>query len=579
MTIHAALDSLAKLLRSGRLPITYDPGIERAEPGTLLLGLTCTGAGTLSLNQKGSEYRSVSDLIRHADEQTLAQWTRELGPLTDAHIVVEDLSPDTCLAFILLYLRWEGHALGDTIHTYVNYANLWELGDVTTTGEPFASWGCLHSALAHTYAPASPEFGSGFAACCLFVIHLLRQTIDPREIPRLHTAEYARARSFLQREQQAFLQLLRHAHLLQLQVPIAHSDQTLLVDACLLEEETPHGAVKAFLRNDREHTYFQSGFSLMGVYRPNQAGTGNDIVISVDPASGIYLKELWLKLEELETAKWAGKRPGDRPRFPDRSPYNQPWFDDQGSFTLLGAPKQAGDVPGTLLTWPEVLEAAWLLYNPVQNLRVKPVMPGGSLGAGVPVHQCPSRYGESGKKLLAMKWDASGGQTLLLTPTVLRFLAACIVRQGDSRFPAIGELPSLKSFSMLELPGGFALVHPKGVLIMDDWNGEEMNVPVLEQEFVYAKQRAEKIDETRGKLTGVANRIQQSIGASGKIKGRTMLAFSNELAQIKMDMRTTMLNTMSAVHDQSTDLFRQQVEETWGIQAKIGGAVRYRFGD
>ena len=59
------------------------------------------------------------------------------------------------------------------------------------------------------------------------------------------------------------------------------------------QNQRAFGREKIFVRTDAENTSLGNGFSLMGLYRPGLTGTGNDMTVSVDPRSGIALKDLW----------------------------------------------------------------------------------------------------------------------------------------------------------------------------------------------------------------------------------------------------------------------------------------------
>jgi hypothetical protein len=104
----------------------------------------------------------------------------------------------------------------------------------------------------------------------------------------------------------------------------------------------------------------------MAVYNPRVVGTGNDIVISVDPLKRICLKALWYALEEEENRLWEGKRPNDTPRplksYPNKDGPNEPWWDDMGKYTLIAAPKMVGNQYGRRVNWKKVKELIKELY-------------------------------------------------------------------------------------------------------------------------------------------------------------------------------------------------------------------------
>ena len=73
---------------------------------------------------------------------------------------------------------------------------------------------------------------------------------------------------------------------------------SLLVDALIFEDIELAGILKVLARCDRVNSRTQRGFALLALRRPAAAGTGNDMVISVDPRAGITLEPLWQALLE-----------------------------------------------------------------------------------------------------------------------------------------------------------------------------------------------------------------------------------------------------------------------------------------
>lgn len=312
-TLTAALPELFKqpadTSQSPRLRVVYNPRKERAEAGEILIGLGYDrdAAGRdieqpgVVLQYKGSSDCSISALLQHVDDDRIADWQRRLGqPATpaalQATLYVEDASPDTCLSLVLFLARLLGVPRAALPALWCDYANRWEQGDVRTTGQPFASWGCLHSALGHSFIlpsvdPAQTDahgIETAFPICLQYLLDLLAQGVDPAQIPDdlPRVEHHHRAHLQLQRDYQAYRHSLASAETLQLRLPLQDSPRHLLIDAYLVTEMTVSGTAKAFARHDCEHAWFGQGFGLMAVYRP-LANPGEDLTISVDPAAGI----------------------------------------------------------------------------------------------------------------------------------------------------------------------------------------------------------------------------------------------------------------------------------------------------
>ncbi|WP_295445996.1 hypothetical protein [uncultured Thiodictyon sp.] len=358
------------------------------------------------LNNKGiadrfgaaCRYATVTDLVLNPPEPLRRHWERltadDAGPgelLRRFTLIAEDTGPDSCFALLCWLARASGVDLEELRtgqgRSWVLAVRQWE--GTGMVADPATSWAALLSTLGHSQSPVAaapahdsarqpPDVSRGWREALRFTLYLLRHGVHSDTVPRLWgQPDYVRARAFLEVERQEYLQSLGQATCLQLWVPLAGTGGTrrLLVDAYFAVETWPSGARKIFVRTDREHTHLRQGFALMGLYRPGERGTGGDLTVSVNPWTGIGLQLLWVELERLETARWQGRRPCDSPRgiasYPAGAGYNQPWWDDGGRYTLLGAPKALPDWPaGSRLDWPEVLEAAWRCQSPLSGLRV-----------------------------------------------------------------------------------------------------------------------------------------------------------------------------------------------------------------
>lgn len=153
-----------------------------------------------------------------------------------------------------------------------------------------------------------------------------------------------------------------------LHIPEIADNNRLAVSGIFIETDMVTSIQKVFLRNDTKSPT-GDGYALMAVYNATAKGSGNDIVISVDPIKNIYLEALWKKLEREEDILWNGGRPKDFPRplksYPENNGPNQPWWDDLGSYTLIAAPKMVGDEYGRRVGWKRVKQLIKQLYRGV----------------------------------------------------------------------------------------------------------------------------------------------------------------------------------------------------------------------
>lgn len=502
----------------------YDPTCQEAStPDLILIGLghwprdgqPVANRG-VCLNHKGlaGHYPTVTDLVLAPPEPLRQHWERltaaDQGPvalLRRFTLVVEDAGPDACLALLCWLARASGVDLDAWAATdgrpWVQAVRLWE-----TTGmaaEPIAAWAALLSALAHGCLPADgapdnssaerspPDLSRAWREALRLTVALLCAGADPAAVaPAWSLEPYARARAFLDAEGQEYRQSLAQATCLQLWVPLAGTGgcRRLLVDAYFATETWPSGARKLFARTDRAHTELGQGFALMGLHRPDARGTGADMTLSVNPWTGIDLQLLWTELERLETDRWEGRRPCDAIRplasYPPGAGYNQPWWDDGGRYTLLGAPKALPDWPaGSRLTWAEVLEAAWQCYSPLAGLRVRDLL----AERDGPLAECcretlQAADGAVARHLAAVRWlpDGTRPQSLFLVSTARRALAALVAREAATGPVTLAELPALTELDLVPLAGGFAVLHQRGVLLFDDWRNAPLPVDELVEE-------------------------------------------------------------------------------------------------
>ncbi|MEA3277389.1 MAG: hypothetical protein U9Q81_19330 [Pseudomonadota bacterium] len=586
------------------------------------------------LNNKGApspgsaRYASICDMVTDLDFAAWPVWSRataDLGTPSELlgrfTLVVEDVSPDSCLGLILFFARSCGVPRDELPAPWIDYARRWEEGDVKTTGAPFESWGALHSALAHSFAPPTDEGSSvpsggiqdreadlcltrAWLSCLRFDAAALASSALPNCMSAMDLiVEDQLARGFLNYEQQNYLSSLGEATCLQLLVPmegIGH--RQLMVDTMLLEEEIPDGTKKVFARNDREHTWLHDGFALMALNRPHEIyqGSGNDIVVSADTTFKIELSDLWRALEAREDALWAGERPCDKPRRdmvrgypqgkrPDGSNApNQPWFLFP-DLSLVAAPKHifepsdgASGVLGSRLDWPEVREILWQTYQPMRFLEFDDLNAPEPLSP-VRLEVCrPQLFGKEGhsrrRALYRLAWRQTVvcSQAARLSPTAKRCYAALAARGGDfqggSRPIALVELPQPASFDFLSFEGGFAVVHRNGTVLVDDWRTSKLPDQELCREFELCTRRLAAIaalEVSIGKLIE-----EQTREMTESVHQLDHLAILDVLTRFKIEIASELTATALQTNDPEVIEFRAVIERRWGMAERLQEAYR-----
>lgn len=603
-------DALDDRAAEGRLlPVVFDPA-RRSEsaPNEVLVGLGAwmdaqgpLGHQGACLNNKGAAARwgwkrepvTVAHLVRDAPDDLVAEWRTRFG--TDAlkaldriQLIVEDASPDSVLSVAFWLARLEGVPAAELPQRWITSLTAWERDGVAPSVT--RSWTALLSALSHSHFGARFN-GDGIAEAwsdaLRFTISLLRVGADPDGVDPEHSpailadTAYGRAIAFAMNERQDYLQSLSRAVRLELLVPMAGAPgRQLLVDAYFaVETQAPSGVKKIFIRTDAENTALGNGFSVMGLYRPGLEGSGNDMTLSVDPRAGINLQALWRRLEALENERWQGERPNAAPRriasYPDGG-FDQPWWDDHGRYTLLGAPKSvAQGVLGSRLSWGDVLNAAWRSYNQLRDIDVLDLSASEGRPEPKPIERCAARRIASGqgdtevvKHLIAVKWarEGSKAQSLQFTATVRRHLAAMITKAAEApgELVGVGDLADLPDFDYLELDGGTAIVSREGAFLFDDWRDKDLSVPALTSDFALV---VALLSACKGFDDEVDALYAGSSGKGGLFRSNTA----------EVLRRITLLRGRIAATFQKGDLseasperraFRAALESRWGLDGK-----------
>ena len=639
---HAVMDGTRKTAREGEILI----GVGRWSYGDVAIidhhGICLQNKGCDA--RVGRVYDSVSRFVVEAPADLVDEWRGKvisMGIALDdvSHLlrrfclVVEDISPDSVFALLVFLVRLNGEFPADA-YPLLEYIEHWEAGDVRSTGEPERSLGVALSSLVHqAFAYTQPRITGdgnpqtvgvtgaryagrgaslsdeveplvvGWRDALRLVAEVIEAEVDPRALPDIPIGPcHAQAQAHVRYERQVYLKNLGTARKLQLMIPIGHAGRWMLVDAYLAEERLPLGSVKAFLRNDRTNTELANGFTLMAIYRPTARGTGNDMVVTLDPASGCRLDDLWVQLELLEEQKWQGMRPDDQPRcgtagYPggkrsdgSNAP-NEPWWDGGNSsqkHTIVAAPKSVIGPDGrcqagSRLDWADVREAIWNTYAPINGLWVE-----GDEGAGCWLNQS-SRYSETreianGERLVFAKvsWgEAETGslksedihalgrrQAFQLVPTVLAAFAAILadVREGrKSGLPGMDSMPEKHAYDVVEIEGGTAVVSRDGVFVFDDWRVQPVDTNTLRTEFEAVCRRLDAIFTTQHAL-GVIKKTLDDAEQGKRVDIDLRLA---ELGKERKKIREEIDSTGPSSLRYDVTCFRTALEKRWEVMGRL----------
>lgn len=566
--------------QSGELFIGRGMTDDLSSEGIAIDWKTCTySSGVAGGNRR---FRSISRLVTEVDQETLEKWRERLsfnGFPIGTTIVVEDFSPDTCVAFALLFCRLQGVTVFPD--NWLAYIDSWEEGHLGSQNDPRRSFGCLLSSLGHGYwdqDPASSQDSdltrTGFCACVAFAARILALGVDPDDIPPNLAATvpyHSTALALLDQERQLYLQAISHADLVQLALPIKGTTRTLLVDAFITSEVKLAGTFKAFLRRDAENSWLKNGFALLALYQPKLQGTGSDMVVSVSAELGVTLKNLHEELEKRETIAWSGCRPADHPR--SGFAFNEPWY-VTGDETLVAAPRWVDRNAGTLgtkLTWhTDVLGTLWQLYNPLRTVNVRSYLNPETIDdSAMHLSLCRPMRSEYGKYFKAIAWDRNGTEnSLLLSPTVLRYLAACITTGGESGI-GLSELPAKESFDVVKIVGGLVVIHNNGVLLLNDWTRDSVAVENYVNEFDRVLRRHRAIEEHTKTISEKVIQLRERIADRKSIDSAFVTDLSQFVFEQKIRVREAIFSTIPSVGDHDLANYRNALEARWALREQL----------
>ena len=574
----------------GNLAIELNASSNEDSLGTLLIGLGNPEASVagVCLNPKGyvnGNFSSVSALVQGADPALKQQWRQRLsGTQALRKIVVEDFSLDTCYALLMFgALIDQTETQAPEPHAWLDYVNAWEMGRHLDGGDVNRSAACLFTALGHSFLPEDMEgiacnnfVAQGMFACLNFLQQLQIAQANPLSgIDRLESAEYARALGQLAHEQQMYRLALQRSQRCQLLVPLRESTRRLIVDALFLTEVQPSGILKILARTDRDNTWTQQGFGLLAIHRPQERGTGNDMVISLDPANGAELGEVWRLLEQQENDLWAGERPRTNPRPLNsyKDPQNparllpeapdQPWYDGGGNYGLLAAPKRMPTCEaGSKLNWrTQVSATVWksCFLNPVYALvQTLPTAP-------------PDTNTGIYKRIIAMRCADNSKdhglrheRAILETPSFQAWLAAQSMLEHPVNTPY--DLPSSESFEIQRLGSVDVLVSRSGVTLFD-WSESSAHMqPALQvAEKVASASHAYCgfLEQNAGRLT---QWMHELVDISGKRKSkRNQHNWTHELMQVKVQALTALSNSTLLESDFNLNELSMHLQRIWGL--------------
>lgn len=595
----------------GHQAMPYPPGSVPGAP-------TSTRTFPVALNNKADwnglvegRVSSIAMLVsKVSDEDELFHlWRDNIGaadhraPLAQLSLCVEDASPDSCFGLLMLLARLRGVPLKEIPKRWISYIDGWERGFASY--DPLAiEYGVLHNALVHGLVDHDPR-GAWIDGLALLTTCLSRN-VDPSVISTATgDAITATAAAALRFERAAYEQSRDVMTRLQVELPMAaHPDRYLLVDAIVAEERLLMGIHKTCWRNDRAHSFLGRGYTVNVMYRPKAQGDGNDITLSLDPASGLSLQSLWEALEREEDSRWGGERRDDDPRrdlsrYPDglrpdgtRAP-EQPWYHNP-DFTLIAAPKNFADKSeaatgneASKLSWSDVLGLFWKEYNPFRRIKILPGA--GKANPKQPVSEdrmtslqaCPdgisdSRRSCSRRKLRIGRWYRPDNMVppLQWSPTLGRMLAACLVRPPSDDPIEFDALQTAPAHRHVTLSSGLAVISEDGVYLLIHDLYTEIKGDEMQASFEACAEVMDWIDAHTDEVAGLVDTVRDHLSGKRTAKLSRDLKIYNKICTLQLHLLELRHRLEAGSLDLSSQQFRDSIMQGWGIIGRLDTLYR-----
>ena len=565
--------------------------------------------------------RSGVELVAsHADAafQNVALWKARpfdhddlQTTLARLRFVVEDVSPDSVFAAFFLLALLRGVPPDELPDAWIDAVAHWEYSSQAPSSRGWCSLEC--SLTQHLDLKTNDALSEAWRLALQFAAAAIYENEDPNRLSedflqRWGAAAVSRADS----EFQEYQLTLENARKVQALLPIAGEGVTRhrLVDALILYQNEPIGAVKEYARRDIDNSPLGRGFELLVYFNPSEAplGRGYEATISVTNESLLDLSEVWQELERRETLAWEHSgthRPNDNPRriplpYGASNQRNEPWFPklahERGfeRVVLIGAPKLISNDPrvlGRKLAFADIEDAIWAKASPSSRFIVIDRANDGT----DPVAICDSRPDEVWRSLIPQEFSTETRKivqqpvdqlpTLLLSeyskgspenPSRLlpsETLRAEIVTKLARPFEAIRlrSIETKSDYEIVDLLGGLALVSNNGAWIFDDWTDPEIPWAIFRGEFANNVARLTVVRDLERQLHSLQDRFREHVERPRWRDSRRATALMVGIARIRSRFAGELVAAETPPSTPELARFRSAIERQWGLSQRIEG--------
>ena len=567
---------------------------------------------------------------------------------------IKDASPDSLLTALLLVAHVAGVAKMDTtFDQWITSVTNWDLGHMPEQpfrSWPALASALSHSHFAVSDASASPSPAAlgraplrpeaAWDRSFEFLINSLKSGHEPEQMPRVPGSLAVIA---LRRLEQVYEHTLTHATMLRLSVPAADAPTAhVMVDTLVYVEDDPSDAVKIFGRTDTKRASGGRGFKLGVTYRPS-ADAWNRFTIHGDPTEGLDLTRLWVELERRETEAYREPATGFITRMADKGApgrdefaagkagglkflprgisgpnsfktddldrlsnkigearvlasvnniWCNPWFllKDASLIASPGLDEARAQAEPSRLTWDQVLDSLWTVFNPLSGIRVQARLSAKEATLeDVELLKAPAMDpGQVGPVFRYLDWTkgtARSNQTrgIELNDSDVRILAALAEQPARPAPIGLANLPPRTECRLVMLNGGCAVLSNGGCVVIDDWHDPRLKdseiIEAMQKSAEWRKQldrhevdlstfnkewKGEADERNASEFNGQSRRPRPNT-ARGWLKESASYRLLGQVALGRSTLAGQRVKAAASLKDANARLLYQELKSFWGL--------------
>jgi hypothetical protein len=150
------------------------------------------------------------------------------------------------------------------------------------------------------------------------------------------------------------------------------------------------------------------------------------------------------------------------------------------------------------------------------------------------------------------------------SPTLGRYLAACINRYPTATGPvALGELPDESSYSLVELPGGIAVITEHGAFVLDAGRHDPVKFEPLKDEFCRALRVLHRLETSERGTRTLLDETRTYFSGKRRDSSQEDLLRRLSLEQIELALELHQARTAQVIPE--ARLFREALLARWGM--------------